>query len=175
MLYCWDWAKLGNLWDTFVALENYYKTWKWEPGGGKENKATKDEQGQKKHKLTNSGEASITIQKNICKTTQKLTKDPKIRLDVCKTQQLLHSTVYKRNNGNFLFSFPTRHNKSRADVINEEKMAIWKSEGTELENRMEMRSTFRDNSLFIYCTFYAHCVLLIFLSPGRIPNEAGKR
>lgn len=32
----------------FVALENYYKAWKWEPGGGKERKATKDEQSEKR-------------------------------------------------------------------------------------------------------------------------------
>lgn len=129
---------------------------------------------EKRHKITNSGKASIAIQQSIFKSIQKLTRDSKIWLDVCKTQQLLHSTVYKRNNGNFLFSFPTRHNKSRADVINEKKMAIWNSEGTEQQNGMEMRFTFRDNSLFICYTFYAHCILLIFLSPGITPSQVGK-
>lgn len=67
------------------------------------------------------------------------------------------------------FSLP-RHNKSRADIINEKKMAIRSSEGSEQENRMETKSELRDNS-FISCTFYADHALLIFPSPEEISNQ----
>jgi hypothetical protein len=73
--------------------------------------------------------------------------------------------------GHFPCSTLTRHNKSRADVINEKKMTIWNSEGSEQQKGIEMKFTFRDHSLFICYTFYAYHVLLIFLSPERIPNQ----
>ena len=64
----------------------------------------------------------------------------------------------------------TRHNKSRADVVNGKKMAVQSIEGSEQENGMETEAEFRDNS-FISCTFFADHALLIFPSPEEISNK----